>query len=308
MSKAENELEQFTVFLSSVAHEIAQQQIEGIANRLKAKQVYANTLAVYAVNYYLQCLGFEPDWEHSNSRDRLLVQLANIADLKIKNIGSIECVPILTDLAPENINLHADGDSPMGTLDNRIGWMPVRIDRDLKTATILGFSPQTSGELKSNELKDLEYAIEYLTKIERPVTVKLREWLHGLVDSAWEPLDRVLNPQQLRLHYRGAAVNRGQKIDLHAPTGNIPSTLVIDVKSIDRTEKLDVLVQVYPRDRHELPAGIELTISDDNNTTLTAISQAGDNWIQLNFIAIFDEEFTVKVGFDGTEIVKNFAI
>jgi hypothetical protein len=37
-------------------------------------------------------------------------------------------------------------------------------------------------------------------------------------------------------------------------------------------------------------------------------SKSGDNWIQLNFTAIFDEEFTVKVGLGDAEVVRKIVV
>jgi hypothetical protein len=307
MSNIKNDLLRFTVALSQEAHEIAHQSIRGIASRVKAKQVYANTLAVYAANHYFQCLGFNPDWQHSNSRNPLLIQLTNVADLEIKDVGKIECIPVLADAATDKLGQISEFQIPPESENERVGYMPVEISDDLTEATILGFSTQKSGGIKLTELRDLEYAIEYLTDLEQPALVRLRDWLNGLVDLTLEPLDRILNPNQLRLRYRGA-VNGGQKIDLHTPTGVVSSALVIDVKSTEATEALDVLVQVYPREHNELPDGVKLTISDDTETTLTAISKSGDNWIQLNFTAMFDEEFTVTVGLGDAEVMKKFVV
>jgi hypothetical protein len=307
MSNIKNDLLRFTVALSHEAHEIAEQSIRGITSRVKAKQVYANTLAVYAANHYFQCLGFNPDWQHSNSRNPLLIQLTNVADLEIKDVGKVECIPVLADAATDKPGQIPEFQIPPESENERVGYMPVEINDDLTQATILGFSTQKSGGIKLTELRDLEYAIEYLTDLEQPALVRLRDWLNGLVDSTLEPLDRILNPNQLRLRYRGA-VNGGQKIELHTPTGVVSSALVIDVKSTEASEALNVLVQVYPREHNELPDGIKLTISDDTQTTMTAISKSGDNWIQLNFTAMFDEEFTVTVGLGDAEVLKKFVV
>jgi Protein of unknown function (DUF1822) len=299
MHNIKHELCQFTVALSPNAHEIARQSVKGISSQVKAKQVYANTLAVYTVDYYLQCLGFNPNWLDSASRNPLLIKLMNIADLEIKDIGRIECIPILAN--------QIECDIPAESANERVGYIPVRISEDLTEATILGFTTQKSGMIKLNELSSLESAIEYLTNLEQPTIARLREWLNGLVDSTWEPLDRVLNPTQLRLRYRGA-VNRGQKIDLCTLNGIIGSTLVVDIKATQSTQELDVLVQVYPTQENELPDGVTLTISDELETTMIAISKSGDNWIQLNFTAVFNEEFTVKVGLGAAEVIKKFVV
>lgn len=307
MSNIKNELLRFTVALSHEAHEIAQQSIRGISSRVKAKQVYANTLAVYAVDHYLKCLGFNPDWQHSNSRNPLLIQLTNVADLEIKDVGKVECIPFLAETNTDKLSQILEFQIPPESENERVGYMPVEINDDLTEATILGFSTQKSGGIKLNTLKDLEYAIEYLTNLEQPAIVRLRDWLTGVVDSAWEPLDRILNPNQLRLHYRGA-IDRCQLIELDTPAGIVSSALVVDVKSTEATEELNILVKIYPTKHHELPDGIKLTISDDTETTMTVVSKSGDNWIQLNFTAIPDEKFTVKVSLGDAEVIRKVVV
>jgi hypothetical protein len=307
MNNIETQLLTFTVALANDAHDIAQQCVSGITSPVKAKQVYANTLAVYAVDYYLRCLGFDPDWLHSASRNPLLIKLMNVADLTIQDIGKIECIPVASVGGTSPTENRGECNIPPESENDRIGYIPVQINETQTEAIILGFSTQKSGMIKLDRLADLEYAIEYLTNLEQPAIVKLREWLNGLVDSGWETLDRVLNPAQQRLFYRGA-VNRGQKIDLFTPSGVTSSTLVVDIKSTEILQEVDVLIQVYPTEQNELPDGIKLTVGDDIETTMTAISKSGDNWIQLNFTAVFDEEFTVTVGVGETEVVKKFAI
>jgi hypothetical protein len=57
------EASNFTVSVLRPAHQLAEKFCQHQSNLQKAEQVYLNTLAVYAVNYHLQCLGFETDWE-----------------------------------------------------------------------------------------------------------------------------------------------------------------------------------------------------------------------------------------------------
>jgi hypothetical protein len=300
MNNIDQDLLRFTLALTRNAHEIAQKNITGITNKVKAKQVYLNTLAVYAVNYYFECMGFAPDWKNSQSFNPIFMQLSNIADLDIKEVGKIECIPVLLDLEKCEI--------PPESENERVGYMPVQINEDLTEATILGFSTQKSGIIQLNKLRDLEYAIEYLSELEQPTIVKLRAWLDGLVDTSWETIDRLLNPTQLRLFYR-SPVNRGQKVALATSTGIESLIFVLDVKPTeDLPQEVDVLIQVYPSDRHELPEGVKLTIADDTETSMTATSKSGDNWIQLNFTAVFDEEFTAKVSLGDAEVAKKFAI
>lgn len=300
MNKNDKETLKFTVALANDAHEIAQQLVQGIDSPAKARQVYANTLAVYAVDFYLKCLGFATDWLHSASRNQLLTKLMNVGDLQIKDVGKIECIPVLSD--------RGECEIPPESETDRIGYIPVLLDKDGTKATILGFSTQKSGMIKLDRLADLEYAIEYLTELEQPTIVKLRAWLGGLVDTSWETIDRLLNPTQLRILSR-SSVNRGQKVDLATPNGTTSFVFVVDVKPTeDLPQQVDVLIQVYPSDSHELPDRVKLTITDDTETSMTATSKSGDNWIQLNFTAVFDEEFTAKVSLGDAEVAKKFAI
>ncbi|KYC37062.1 hypothetical protein WA1_46345 [Scytonema hofmannii PCC 7110] len=92
------------------------------------------------------------------------------------------------------------------------------------------------------------------------------------------------------------------------PSGITSLILVLDVKSTKIPQEVDVLIQVYPYEHNELPDGVRLTISDDTETAMTATSRLGDNWIQLNFTAVFDEEFSATVSLGEAEVVKKFAI
>src|SRR4028119_1342757 len=87
----------FTVPLTLEAHRIAQQFHKHQSNPKKAKQVYLNTLAVYAVNFYLNCLGIETAHSASDSWNPAMRTLANIADLEVRDLGKLECRPVLPE-------------------------------------------------------------------------------------------------------------------------------------------------------------------------------------------------------------------
>ena len=85
----------FKVSLSLSAHAQAERYHQRQGNSPKGKQVYLSSLAVYAVNFYLQCLGFETDFLNSYSNDAILSSLLNVGDLEIKNYGKLECRYVL---------------------------------------------------------------------------------------------------------------------------------------------------------------------------------------------------------------------
>ncbi|MCF4970676.1 DUF1822 family protein [Nostoc sp. CMAA1605] len=148
----------FSVTLSNKAHAIAQEYSQGITNPEKRQQIYLNTLAVYTVEHYLQCMGFETDWFSSDSQNYLTIQLMNVADLAVKNIGKIECRPVLPKAEICEI--------PPEVSEDRIGYVAVQFNAELTEATILGFTPQAQAETTLNQLQTLEDFLLYLSEIE----------------------------------------------------------------------------------------------------------------------------------------------
>ena len=121
----------FTVPLALEAHSRAEQFRRYQSNPDKAKQVYLNTLAVYAVNMYLQCRGFETDLETSDSWNPAMQMLLDTADLVVKNRGRLECRPVLP-----NAEVVC---TPAEVWSERIGYVAVRLSESLREATLLGF-------------------------------------------------------------------------------------------------------------------------------------------------------------------------
>jgi hypothetical protein len=288
----------FTVSLPQDAHALAQTSAQGITDRSKFDLVYRNALAVYAVDYYLRCLGFATDWPHSDSRNPLLVKLTNVADLIVEGIGKLECIPVAPNLTTCNI--------PPESERERIGYLPVRLNETETEATILGFSRQQAGSIELTKLADLESSIEYLTNLERPPIVQLGQWLERQIESGWETLDRLLSPEQLRLCRSGLSIKRGQKFDFALQVGVTSLVLVVDLCSTENPLELDILIQVYPVGRFELPTGVKLALTDRSGESIAVTSKLGDNWNQLNFTAELGEEFTVELGLGESVIVRKF--
>nr|MCU0547696.1 DUF1822 family protein [Oscillatoriaceae cyanobacterium Prado104] len=134
----------FTVPLSFEAHDIAQQCAKkSIPTRFK--QVYLNTLAVYAVDSYLRCMGLETNLEKSESRDSLMLKFVDVADLDVAGIGKIECRPVLPDSQICRV--------PSDAWEDRIAWVAVQLNQSLTEATLLGFARSTAAEIPVAELE-----------------------------------------------------------------------------------------------------------------------------------------------------------
>lgn len=190
----------FAVPLTSKALKLAKSFQEQYESPAKARQVYLNTLAVYAVDTYCQCLGIETDLEASDSLNPVMQTLMDVADLEITGIGKLECRPVLpTD---ENCYIPAD------TWENRLGYVAVEIDESSREATLFGFYPtinplEMMEQVSCESFQPLEALIDHLDRIEsalfffqsdEPVVVKVRERLTD------EPLAEIIT--QLERIYR----------------------------------------------------------------------------------------------------------
>jgi hypothetical protein len=300
----------FSVTLSTKAHAIAQEYSQGITKPEKRQQIYLNTLAVYAVDNYLQCMGFETDWHGSDSRDSLTIQLMNVADLEVKNLGKLECRSVLPKVEVCEI--------PPEVWQDRIGYVAVQFTADLKEAKIIGFTPQPQAEIPLNQLQSLEDFLLYLSKLEivqssqhedSSSLVKIGQWLDGFVDAGWQTIEHLLNPQQLGLAFMSAvSITRGQKIDLGMQLEQISVALVVKIAAGSDGE-VNILTQVYPVRNHVLPQGVKLNIHDESGeSVLEVISREEDNWIQLEFSAELGEKFQIIVTHGDSQQTRVFEV
>ena len=174
------ELPLLTVPLELKAHEMARQLAAVQSTVQKGKRVYLNALAVYAVHSYLKWLQIETDLEGSDSFNQVKTALANVADLVITGIGSLECRPVLpgetTILLPEEV------------IENRIGYVGVQFSDRLDSVQLLGFVPSLDSsnppqQIAVAQLMPIDTLIEQITRLEEalafletddPVAVQVR--------------------------------------------------------------------------------------------------------------------------------------
>ena len=155
----------FTIPLGTKAQSIARQKAQAVCNTDKdtdkVKRVVLNSLAVYAVDFYLKFLGFETHMKQSNSQDKLMLQFFTEADLLVTNIGRFECIPV-----EENTEYCAL--SPDVCFD-RIGYIFVELSTSRREAVILGFTKTPLATVNLNQLQSVDELIDYLTDLEEEV-------------------------------------------------------------------------------------------------------------------------------------------
>ncbi|WP_246162737.1 MULTISPECIES: DUF1822 family protein [Brasilonema] len=291
----------FAVPLALSAHSRAEQFRRYQVNPQKAKQVYLNTLAVYAVNFYLQCRGFETDWETSDSCNPGMQMLMDVADLVVKNRGKLECRPVLPNTEVVCI--------PAEVWSERIGYVAVQLSESLREATLLGFVEKvTSFELPLSQLRSLEELPRHLNQI-RPA-INLSKWFENIFEVSWQALDAILDPKatQLSFSFRKAVeVKRCKLISLGTP--NQAVAMIVAISQASEVE-IDISVEVQPPQGYTyLPSNLQLIVLDENGEAVINTHAGSDNQsIQLEFSGEPGDSFSVKVALGDVSVTENFVI
>lgn len=145
----------------------ARQQAQAFAEEQflpeKVEKVRRNTLAVLAVREYLQWQNYDTDLTASDSWDRATRTAGDVADLMITGLGRIECRPV--------DDLEEPCPIPPEVWHNRIGYVLVHLDRELREATLLGFvSPfdpeDPLEEILVTKLQSMDELIDYFYRLE----------------------------------------------------------------------------------------------------------------------------------------------
>jgi hypothetical protein len=222
----------FKVLLSFEAHALAEQHRQQHNQPQKAKQVYLNSLAQYAVDFYCRCMGWETELEAIDSHHPLMQKFMDVADLNVKHLGKLECRPVLPNSEVMEV--------PPDVWDNRIGYVAVQLNSSLKQAILLGFVPSVAhqqGIIPLSELRSLADFPAYLSEFSQvpdtklqsnvvdrtdlgdkddkeekvlctnatlyeqtsPQLVNLHNWLEGIVEAGWQSIDELFATRQVSL-------------------------------------------------------------------------------------------------------------
>ena len=219
----------FTIPLSFEAHSLAEQYRQQHTQPQKAKQVYLNTLAMYAMDFYCRCMGFETDWETSDTKNPLMQKFLDVADLNVERfgqlIGKLECRPVLPDAEVLEV--------PPEAWDDRIAYVAVQLNQSLKQAVVLGFAPSAAhqqGIIPLGKLRSLADFPAYLSEISQvpeespalsqqtqhsPQLVNLRNWLEDIFEAGWRTIDEVFVTREVNLvpEFRGSTRFRGKTLE-----------------------------------------------------------------------------------------------
>lgn len=315
-----------TMPLSLKNHQTAEKFGQQHTNTQKAKQVYRNTLAVQAVNAYLEWMSIETDLEASRSWNPIFQELADVADLKVKEQGSLECRPVMPDAEVCQI--------PPEVWSERIGFVAVQLNEALTEATLLGFVPTvTTSELPLKDLRPLEELLDVLTPSIAPVkepslakgAVSLKNWLQGILEESWQTIDTLFEVPQFAFRHGGAG-NRGTQEASSEPIETVVEAsggklltigsytegeqvaLVMGI-SPETDEEVDVWVAACPTgEQMHLPEDLKLSVLDAEDKVVMMSEARQSEMLQMRFSITLGEQFGIQVGLGDINIVEKFVV
>ncbi|MBD0386508.1 MAG: DUF1822 family protein [Nostoc sp. C3-bin3] len=293
------------------------------ATQKKAEQVYLNTLSVSFVNSYLQYMGFETDLDKSDWNP-LQQTLMDIADLSLKNLGALECRPVLEDAQFVYV--------PPEVHSNRIGYVAVQIKESFREATLLGFVKQVQTDfLLINQLQPLDNLLEYLEELTQmkqaelasqlltsnKSLVKLKQWLENIFEDGWQEIETLFDHQRANLDWslRGtnnSFISRGKLIDL-GKTETIQGVILVVAFIQEKEQEIDIIVEVHPTSKESyLPPNLQLMVLDfeqvEGKSIMEAQTRSTNKNIQLQFSGDVGERFSIKLVLGDISVIESFLI
>ncbi|MDY6899038.1 MAG: DUF1822 family protein, partial [Cyanobacteriota bacterium] len=232
----------FSVNLTQKSNKLAEKFCSYHSNLQKSEQVYLNTLAIYAVNHYLQCLGFTTNWKASNSYDFIMQSFLDIADLEVINHGKLECRFVL----PNSEFVYI----PQEVWVGRIAYIVVQLDEDLQTATLLGFIPKVLTEnLPLNQLRPLEEFPQYLQQVTPPID--LNEWFEDVMQQGWKTVKSLLNNElvgNLNPCFKDASRLQEEEIIKAVKPIKLDNQTVLMLVALkpEENHQISIRVRIYP--------------------------------------------------------------
>jgi hypothetical protein len=297
-------------------HHAAQLFYQQHSDPQKAKQVYLNTLAIDAVNSYLSWLGITTDLSAGDSWNPAVQALADVADLVIPGQGKLECRPVLPEASVCDV--------PPEVWADRMGYVAVQLDADLKTATLVGFAASVDREaVPLEQLQSIAVLLEHLKPQIEPLKqrVALGQWLQGQFTSGWQTVEELFEPQPM-LSFRSASLptdpatfnmtRRGKLLKLtpqaEGDLSHAQVILVIEVILGDLSQ-VDIRVKLCP-DRHStyLPEDLEVRVLDEQDVAVMQAHSRQTELLQLKFQGTVGEQFSVETVLNNTRMVETFVI
>ena len=305
----------FPVALTAKAHNSAERLSQGQPNSLRAKQVYLNGLARFAVVHFLQCMGLETqrgpsDTQLSTGQQNADIAIALLSEstvVSVTDLGQLECCAVL----PGEQQIKIPPDAEWG---ERIGYVAVQLDASLQQAQVIGFSNcinQPGGVLQLTKLDSIEALLQHLyelniTKTKR-APINLTHWFQNTFAQGWQIYNDFLNPRlEPAMSFRSPSLT-GRKPIILSQQSNIAMDLVMTlVQKPDHRTRIEI--QILSPDPHQLPQGLALQVLDEQDKTFleTHLSHPTAALKVHPFTGAAGEKFTLAVHLEEAEFRESF--
>ncbi len=310
--------------------QIAQRFAEQCPFPEKAPQIRRNTLAVCAVNTYLQLMNIPTRLAESDSWNPMMQMMADACDLQVPQWGVLECRPVAVGEKACYV--------PPTAWHDRAGYVAVMLDEENNRATLLGFT-RTVAEQTQIALERFLSIEALLDDIHRSLVAPytcLRGWLEGTISAGWQAVEDLLRPANVSFAFRNvdrlsdtrsaADISRARPIDLEVRSGELVQLALVihlaqaavQVSAPDAPDAPDdswagnhITVQVHPLGESPyLPDGLELSIFDEQGSALfpPATSRAIDNYLQFQLSGQPEERFSVRISMAEAAFEEQFVI
>jgi hypothetical protein len=294
-----------SVPLGQDAHRWAEQFAAEQATPEKGKQVYLNTLSVYAVHCYLSWLSIETNLSQSNCWKPGLRAMFDVADLVLPNGGRLEC----RSLSPNQPSFQVP---PEDALD-RLGYVAVQLNAQLDSAELLGFVPASevdSSEIAVSQCRSLDTLLD--TIHQHTQLINLRDWLEGIFSKDWQPTEALFASAYRRVTIPQAeltkpnSVSRSKVIEL----GYGWAVVLVVRLTLTSEQSTNVWMRLYSAHMTAyLPSDLRFAIVDQGGVEQMEVrSQREDDWLQLEFQCERNERFDVTLKWDDTDITEQFVV
>ncbi|MDY6936088.1 MAG: DUF1822 family protein [Cyanobacteriota bacterium] len=306
----------FSIPLPLSAHKLARQHSQKSPSRDRAKQVYLNTLAVFAANSYCQSLEIETDFGASDSQNPFFQTVMDIADLELVNLGKIECRPVLN--REEFVRV------PIEVWEDRIGYLAVALDDALTEAVFLGFLETVRAEnVDRRQWQSIDDFLVTIDRLENPQPTRLDRWFDRIFPAGWQTVETIRSAlqtdrPQASFAFRSDSttsqkVTRGKILDL---SGNLLDAepddrrlgLFVSIEPSTTADK-EIAVELRPGgDRTYLPEALLVQILDSTGKAIMQSEAGQSESLEFEFGAKSGDEFGVKVSLDRVSITETFAV
>lgn len=324
MSNLSNQLFPFEIPLGSKARSFANKFAVQYTDK-KREQVYHSALAIYVVNCFLEFLDIQIDTNQGDVWNYFTQAVEGVAEVILPDIGRLRCCPILSNENIVKLN-------PGLELDDLLGCIVVKFDKDLKQAEISGFIPCKGILPKSiaiEKLKPIDEFIDFITRKEAELinknrsavqksnseeklfSVNLSQWFKGILENNWQDdVDIFSNAILCRLNCRKETeIHKGKRIYLGEEEGQC--SLIVLLEKIDENEEyieITVIVQALSEEEF-LPKELKLDfVYTNGETTSNQLRKPVTSFIFDSVTGEVGDSFSVILSLGEKKVIENFIV